>query len=810
MSELFDPASPWTAYAAHARLAIVVLTREFRIVRVNEAWAAFDGRSSDDYLGKSFFALFPQAEIEAIFRRVRDSGEPYFDDAVPYDKSPNPRRGNGCWDWSLSVTAPDEEGTSFLVLVTQDVTDRIRAEESHIENTAHLRELFSTMTSGFALHEILLDGKGKPCDYRFLDVNPAFEAITGLKAADLVGRTVLEVLPGTEDFWIERYGDVALSGDPNQFEAFNAELQRHYRVTAYCPTPGRFATLVDDITTIRRSEDLLRQSAAVFENTRDGVTITDADANIIAVNRAFTAITGYEPDDVVGKNPKILQSGKHEPAFYAAMWTELQEKGFWQGEIWNRRRNGDVFPEWLTVSTVRGNEGQIDRYIGVFTDVSRIKAAEARLEFVAYHDELTGLPNRTMLNVRYQNAVDRALRRGKRLALLVIDLDLFKHINDSLGRPVGDALLVAIGGRFRRRLRDEDMLARLGGDEFAVLIEDLAQADDAALVARNLIAELDAPISIGEHDIHVGASIGISVSPDDGKDPTTVMRNADAAVHLAKAQGRNTFRFYTESLTIAALERITLEARLRKAIDCGHLVVYYQPLIDAASGRVIGSEALVRWRDGSDQLIQPGRFIPVAEDSGLIAPLGAWVLRRACRQMKDWLDAGHSLRTMAVNFSPRQFLLQDVPALVAETLAETGLPAECLELEITEGVLMERGEEAIETLHRLRALGVRLSVDDFGTGYSSLSYLKRFPIHTLKIDQSFVRDLTTDSSDAEMALAIIAMGRALKLQVLAEGVETAAQRNFLADNGCHFYQGFFFGRPVPAAEFPMDCPWTQR
>jgi diguanylate cyclase (GGDEF)-like protein/PAS domain S-box-containing protein len=703
----------------------------------------------------------------------------------------------------------DPHYRSLIEAAFDELTARKQAETSLRASESRFRRLFESMTSGFALHEIVLDAEGKPCDYRFIDVNPAFEAITGLARADTVGRCVRELLPNIEPHWIERYGAVALTGDGQQFDDFSSDLDRQYRVTVYRPEPQQFAVIVDDITALRRHEESLRQAATVFEQTRDGVAITDASARIIAVNRAFSKITGYSSEEVVGRNTSLLKSGHHDAAFYAAMWSQLTGKGFWEGEVCNRRKNGEHYPQWLTISAVLNERNEIERYIGVFTDISRIRNAEAHAEFIAYHDALTRLPNRSLLNIRYQHALDRARRHDHKLALLILDLDLFRNINDSLGHEFGDRLLVAITERFKSRLRDEDTLARLHGDEFAVLMEDVEVSADAAVVARDLLKALEAPFRIGSaEDIYIGASIGISISPDDGCDPALLMRNADTAVNLAKAQGRKTFCFYTESLTTLALERMRLESSLRKAIELEHLVLHYQPLIEARTGAVIGSEALVRWPDPEQGMIAPMRFIPVAEDCGLIAPLGAWVLLTACRQMKAWLDAGRPLRTIAVNVSPRQFFLQDVPELVRQTLADTGLDARFLELEITEGILIEHGERAVAILKRLRELGVRLSIDDFGTGYSSLSYLKRFPIDKLKIDRSFVRDITSDANAAEIASTIIAMARSLQLSVLAEGVETPAQLAFLERHGCEYYQGYFFCRPVAAAQFPESCPVT--
>lgn len=796
LSDLFVQDGPWARYASHAGIAMMLLSREFQVLRVNAVWVAEGGRRAEELLGKSYFALYPLSNAEPLFRQVRSTGEAVFQRAGVADEGVSPRGGRECADWALLPCA-----AGFL-LVSQDAMARVRTEESLLNSEAHLRQLFASMTTGFALHEIIVDADGRPIDFRFLDVNPAFEAITGISAERLIGRTVREALPGTEDYWISRYGNVALSGDPNQFEAFSGELGRHYRVSAYSPANGQFAVLVDDVTVVKRSEETLRQSAVLFESVRDGVAITSADGTIVSVNRAFTEITGYLAEEAVGKTPRILKSGRQDDAFYARMWKQLCQEGYWQGEVWNRRKSGELYPQWLTISSICEDDGSIRQFVGVFSDISQVKAVEARLEFLSYHDELTGLPNRTMLNLRYQHAVERAERRGRRLALLIIDLDNFKHINDSLGHGVGDLLLVEVAERFRRRLRGEDVLARLGGDEFAVLMEELDMADGAGVLARSLLAELEAPFSVAGEALAIGASIGIAVMPDDGNDPTMLMRNADAAVYLAKAHGRNTFRFYTQALTDAARERLATENRLRSAIDEGRLVLHYQPLIDSGSGEVIGAEALVRLAE-SGALVAPGVFIAIAEESGLIAPMGAWVLGEACRQMKKWQGSRVPVRRVSVNISARQFLLQDVVSLVAATLEETGLSADCLELEITESVLIDGGNRVVSALEQLSQMGVRISIDDFGTGYSSFDYIKRLPIDTLKIDRSFVCGLDASDPDRRIAAAVIAMGRALGFDVLGEGVETSYQREFLTAHGCRSLQGFLFSRPVPAADFPF-------
>jgi len=556
-----------------------------------------------------------------------------------------------------------------------------------------------------------------------------------------------------------------------------------------------------------RAAEALRQAATVFESTRDGVLITDLEPRIVAVNRAYSEITGYSEAEALGHNPNLLQSNHHDRAFYQAMWASIEETGHWQGEIWNRRKNGEIYPLWLSISTVLDEGGKPRNYVGVITDMSKIRQSEERLEHLAHYDPLTDLPNRLLVQSRLQHAIEQAERHQHRVAALYIDLDRFKNINDSLGHPIGDELLAALARRLSTRLREEDTLARLGGDEFLLVLELVEQPESAAAVAQTLIDLLEAPFDLPSgHEVFVGISIGISLYPDDAGSVTELIQHADVAMYQAKRQGRNTYRFHTEALSAAASARLTLETQLRHALERDEFVLHYQPVIEAHSGRAIGVEALVRWQPPGEALAPPGKFISIAEETGLIVPLGAWVLRTACAQARAWMEAGLPPLLLAVNLSGRQFQSADVVELVRTVLADTGLPARYLELELTESVLMEQAEQAIATLDALKALGVRLSIDDFGTGYSSLAYLKRFPIDKLKIDRSFVHGLADDADDREIAATIIAMARNLRLEVLAEGVETQQQLDILKGMGCDAYQGYLFSKPIAAAELVKLLP----
>ncbi|WP_006786501.1 EAL domain-containing protein [Thiorhodospira sibirica] len=561
----------------------------------------------------------------------------------------------------------------------------------------------------------------------------------------------------------------------------------------------RLFAVVRDITERKLHEDALRQAATVFENTRDGVIITDLQPRILGVNRAYTDITGYTHDEVFGLNPRILQSERHHKAFYQAMWRSIKDNGYWQGEIWNRRKSGEIYPEWLTISTVRNADGQPTHYVGVFTDISRLKKTEARLEHLAHHDPLTDLPNRLLFLSRVQHALASARRRKEKIAVLFLDLDRFKTVNDSLGHPSGDELLVAIAKQIGARLHSEDTLARLGGDEFLILLESVERAHQAADIAQDLLETLEAPFTLGSgHEVYIGASIGISVYPDDAHGETELIQHADAAMYKAKDQGRNSFHFYTQEMTQAAIERLELETAIRRGLEQNEFVLHYQPLIDLRTEKTVGFEALIRWQHPQKGLIYPAAFIPAAEETGLILALGKWVLHTACTQCRRWLDEGIAPAFVAVNLSARQFQGQEIDQQVREALDRTGLPGHYLELELTETMVLEPGETAAQKLATLKTLGIQLAIDDFGTGYSSLAYLKRLPINKLKIDRSFISNMIEDEDDQQLVSTIINMAHNLRLSVLSEGVETQAQAELLKQMGCDFAQGYFYSKPQPA------------
>lgn len=560
--------------------------------------------------------------------------------------------------------------------------------------------------------------------------------------------------------------------------------------------PVKLVGTMQDITELRRSEEQTRLLARVFENTVEGIIVTDAQQVIQMVNPAFSVITGYSAGEAIGKTPRILSSKRHDSEFFKNIWSSLDAADQWQGEIWDRRKNGEAYPEWLTITVIRDAQNHITHYVGVFHDITTLKRSEEQIAFRAYHDAVTGLPNRLLFNDRLSMSIAHAQRNCQGLAVLFLDLDNFKNINDSLGHAMGDSLLQSFARRLSCLVREEDTVARLGGDEFIILLQSTGNPNYAVHIAKRILKSLQQPFRIKEHELYISASIGIAIFPNDGTNNESLISNADAAMYRAKEQGRNNYTLFTHSMNVKVAKRLTLENRLHKALEQGEFLLHYQPKIALCSGQVTGLEALVRWQRTRVELVPPDDFIPVAEETGLIVALGEWVLRTACTRTKQWHDEGFSNLEIAVNLSPRQFQQKNLVCMVRNILAQTGLPPRSLELELTEGAVMHNVEEAIATLQELSDLGILLSMDDFGRGYSSLYFLKRFPMNTLKIDRCFVDDIG-NSDGASIVRTIISMSHSLNLEVVAEGVETRDQLDFLSILGCNQVQGYLLSRPLP-------------
>jgi diguanylate cyclase (GGDEF)-like protein/PAS domain S-box-containing protein len=572
--------------------------------------------------------------------------------------------------------------------------------------------------------------------------------------------------------------------------------------------PLRSVGTVQDITERHLVEQQLRVAATAFES-QEGMVITDADNVILRINRSFTNITGYSSEEAVGQSPQLLNSGRHDAAYYAAMWDSIRSTGAWQGEIWNRRKNGEVYPEWLTITAVKDDAGTVTHYVGTMTDITLRKTAEDEIKNLAFYDPLTRLPNRRLLIDRLQRALATSARSQREGALLFIDLDNFKTLNDTLGHDKGDLLLQLVARRLEGCVREGDTVARLGGDEFVVMLEDLSEnhleaAAQTETVGEKILAALNEPYQLAVHEHHSTPSIGATQFSGHQNSIEELLKQADLAMYQSKSAGRNSLHFFDPAMQSVVSARVSLESDLRHGIRKGEFMVFYQPQVIGA-GRLTGAEALLRWKHPQRGMVSPAEFIPLAEETGLILPLGHWVLEEVCAQLAAWAQNPRTARlSVAVNVSARQFRHPDFVDQVLAILDHTGANPHMLKLELTESMLVVNVEEIIAKMTVLKTHGVSFSLDDFGTGFSSLSYLKRLPLDQLKIDQSFVRDVFTDVDDGAIAQAIIALSQTLGLSVIAEGVETEEQRDFLERLGCQAYQGYLFGRPVPLAEFGLD------
>ncbi len=704
-------------------------------------------------------------------------------------------RENGNPVWVICQARPEKDAAGNVIGyigTLTDVTARIRAENEVRQRKMAMETIFNSLPDIFFR-------MGK--DGTILDYQAKNDSDLYVEPECFIGKRMQDVLPAdVGQLFMEHMG---LIGGPGETAAFEYELMVNQVTTPYearlvcLGETDEIIALVRDISDRLRADQQLQQAAIVYENTVEGIFIADGKGIVVSVNRAFTDITGYGADEVLGKGSGILDSGRHDSEFSKSMWSQLDEQSHWQGEIWSRRKGGESFPAWLSINSVPDSSGKLCNYVAIFSDITEMRRSQDELEHLARHDVLTDLPNRLLFESRLEHAIHHAHRSGEFLAVMFLDLDRFKIVNDSLGHAAGDSLLQQVATRLTSVVRKEDTVSRMGGDEFTFLLEDVSSRG-AAKIAEKCIHALKQPVEFGDREIYLSGSVGISLFPEDGEDVDTLVRNADAAMYKAKAAGRDNYQFYTNELTVNALEQVSMEAQLRRALERNEFRLVYQPQVEMPSGKLIGVEALLRWESPEYGLVGPDRFIPLLEDSGLIVPVGEWVLETACRQARDWLDMGWTDCNMAVNVAGEQITRSDIVGLVHQILDRTGLPAERLELEMTETFAMSDPENTIGIFQELRDHGIRIAIDDFGTGYSSLAYLKRLPIDRLKIDRSFIRDIPGDVDDEAITQAIIALGQSLRLDVIAEGVETADMVDFLVSHDCHYGQGFFFGKPMAA------------
>lgn len=655
--------------------------------------------------------------------------------------------------------------------------------------------------------------------------NRAIEKMTGVSKEEMIGkgdheytipfygirRTQLLDLFDLDDADLKsKYANISRTGETLDAETFCPALyggEGGYvwatGVPLYDAAGQRIGAIesIRDITERKRNEDFLRKLTHGIENSASAVLITDVHGSIEYVNKKFTQLTGYSPEEAIGKNPRILKSDVTRREVFDNLWKTILSGEEWRGELLNRRRNGEVYWSIASISPLHNEHGEITHFIANVEDINDRKNAEATIERLAYYDPLTDLPNRRMLQDRLDLALRRSRRQASGAALLYLDLDSFKHINDSLGHPAGDKLLREMASRFTKTLRDDDVVCRLGGDEFAVVLHDIRHDQDVVPIAQKLLDVAAEPLQLEGREVVVTSSVGIALFPKDGTDSKVLGKHADIALYHAKEEGKNTFRFFSEELNNSLRDRIAMEHGLRHVLDRGELELHYQPKVSVATGQVIGVEALLRWNSPEFGLVSPMRFIPLAEETRQIIPIGEWVLRTACHQQLLWQQQGLQL-SMAVNLSAVQFKSSSLIDRIAAIIDETGIQPEHLELELTESALVDKPGDVVQVLEQLRSLGCGISIDDFGTGYSSLSYLKNFPVTVLKIDRSFVRDLAHDSGDRAIAQSVVSLATNLDMQTVAEGVEELEQLEILKQIGCTYIQGFIHSRPVPADQIP--------
>ena len=656
-------------------------------------------------------------------------------------------------------------------------------------------------------------------------MNPVAEQIFACVEGNVISKNLIEFLSDTDQARVRCFIEETRDTVNEELPRFAEEVQGRRVDGSQFPmellvsstrlsSRGVLTCIVRDITAHKQKEEELQLTATAFE-THTAILITSVDGTILRVNPAFTQITGYTAEEAVGSNPKMLQSGHHDKAFYDSFWESVRATGRWEGEIWNKRKNGEIYPEWQTITAVKNNAGEVTHYVATFQDITERKQAQALIEHHAFYDSLTNLPNRRMMLDRLNQELSSARRHRVYGALLFLDLDHFKTLNDSMGHAVGDSLLQQMAKRLSNHVRAEDTVSRLGGDEFVVLLSNLGASEKSATttannIAKKIHASISRPYQLEGHSFSFTSSIGITLFPFAKDTADDVLKHADAAMYRAKSKGRNAICFYQSSMQAEADQRLQLEKELRMAIHNNELVLYYQPQFDN-QGELVGAEALLRWSHPKRGIVEPRDFIALAEETNLIQPMGVWVMKTAVKQYVEWLDSGlfTGREYIAINVSPRQIQQDDFVSEIAGVLNEYAVSPRCLKLELTESVLLDDLHDVVEKMNQLKELGVSFSMDDFGTGFSSLSYLKRLPFDQIKIDKTFIRDVSRDLNDAAIVETIIAMAEHLRLDVIAEGVETREEFEFLQRKGCTNYQGFYFSTPLQASSFEQTIRQLQ-
>ena len=815
-----------------------VKNRQGVVLHANEAFAKAVGRLAGDVIGHISSDFWPAGRAE--YSRADDEAVMRSGETRRYQETVSTSAGES-WFETTKTPLRDIDGNIIGIVGTaREITaerreqERARLRQNVLEllnENAALEEILTLIVHcmererpGVIASIVLLDADGRRVRSGAAPGLPDFynQAIDGLEIGEGAGScgtamfrnervVVADIM--NHPYWVPyrelaaKAGVAACWSEPIR-DSHGQVLGSFalYGVEPMSPGPRDIA-LIEDAAQIAsvaiqraRSEQALQLASSVFESSSEAIVITGADNRILAVNPAFSRVTGFDAAEVIGVDPKILGSGRNDPAIYRNMWRALRDNGQWSGEILNRKKSGEEYVEWLTITTLKDPRGEVLRRIAMFSDITKHKQAEEKIWNQANFDHLTGLPNRRLFNDRLQQEVRYAQRKGGQLAVLFVDLDRFREINEAHGHDVGDILLIELAKRIGTCMRESDTLARFSGDKFMAVLPGITEPGVAERVAQSVLGALNEPFAVGHELAYVSGSIGIALYPDDATEIDELLKHVDQALNVAKTSGSNSYRWFRADMQAAAQMRRQLVRDLRGALADGQFEVYYQPIVEVASGKVVKAEALLRWHHPEHGMVSPVTFIPLAEEIGVIVEIGDWVFRTVARQVRAWCDGSRELQ-VSVNKSPRQFVAGNDHEVWIDFLLELGLPAKCVVIEITEGLLLDARTEVTEKLKQLRAAGIEIAIDDFGTGYSALSYLQKFDVDYLKIDKSFVDRLTESANARALADAMVAMSHKLGLRVIAEGVETEAQRDILAAFGCDYIQGYFYGRPMPAADF---------
>lgn len=778
----------------HSPIIIYLKDLKGRYLLINDQTQALFSLKQNEILGKTDSDFFEENLVRSLYSEDRALLEHH--QSLRTERTFNTVNGMKTFLSTKFLLYNNQKEPYAIGAVMMDITERKRIEEER-------KRLFNILD--LSHNEIyLFDVQSLTYEY----VNRGAYKSLGYNNSEMISMTPMDIISDIDEIEFKNTLQSLIKKKKEKiiFETFHKRKDQTCYVVEYnvqlikLNNEDIFLAMVSDITERKHNEEQLKLAMKVFEHTIEGIVITDDQGTIQSINPAFEEITGYTNKEAIGENPRMLKSDRHAPEFYKKLWDSLITEGKWEGEIWNRRKDGEAYPEWLTINAIYDSQGKVVQYVGVFNDITEIKLKEDQIVYQAYHDPLTGLPNRFLFMDRLELAMAHSQRYHHQLAVMFLDLDRFKIINDSLGHIIGDKLLAKVAKLLINSIREEDTVARMGGDEFTIIIPEIHRPQDVIVTATRIMEKFKKPLIIDSHELFITSSIGISIFPEDGGSAKTLLKNADMAMYQAKQEGRNSYRFFTKELNKKADDILKMEHRIRKAINKNEFFVLYQPQYEMETGKIIGVEALIRWNDPDKGIMSPNDFLPIAEETGFISSMGLQVFQQACKDYKIWMEQGIAPEFLSINLSAKQFSQKDHMAALDKMVKQNGMNPHNIILEITEHSILQYFAGAIKTMQLLKDKGYRLAIDDFGTGYSSLSYLREFPVDIIKIDQSFVQNISTDPRSAALAMAIIIIGHSLDLSIIAEGVETKDQLDFLKQNTCNYFQGFLCSYPSTAKE----------